>query len=57
MKTEKEIKQYLETIKQEYRNSKKMGRKHLQTVAAGCINALYWVLEYDIPFDFDSEDK
>lgn len=56
MKTEKEIEVYLEKIKQEYKNSKKLGHKYLQTVAAGCINVLYWVLEYDTPFDFDSED-
>lgn len=40
MKTQQEIEKYLEEVKAEWRNCKKMDRKHLATVAGGIINAL-----------------
>ena len=55
MKTQQEIEKYLEAVIAEWRNCKKMDRKHLATVAGGVINALNWVLEKDTPFDFKTE--
>ena len=57
MKTQQEIEKYLEEVKAEWRNCKKMKRRYLETVASGIINALNWVLETDTPFDFNSEDR
>ena len=56
MKTQQEIEKYLEEVKAEGRNCKKMKRRYLETVASGIINALYWVLEKEKPFDFNSEE-
>ena len=55
MKTEQEIEKYLEKVKAEWRNCKKMDRMYLATAAAGIINTLYWVLEKEKPFDFNRE--
>ena len=55
MKTQQEIEKYLDAVIKEWRNCTKMKRKYLTIVAGGIINALYWVLEKEKPFDFNRE--
>lgn len=52
MKTEKEIKEYLERCESAYKEAKKCNQKHLQATGAGVINALRYVLEME-PYDFN----
>ena len=55
MKTQQEIEKYLDAVIKEWQNCKKMKRRYQETVASGIINALYWVLEKEKPFDFNRE--
>ncbi len=50
MKTEKEIKDYLEKAEAAYKDARKFGHSYLRAVGAGAINALRWVLELG-PYD------
>lgn len=55
MKTQQEIEKYLEEVKAEWQNCKKMKYRYLEMNASRIINALYWVLEKEKPFDFNRE--
>ena len=56
IKTQQEIEKYLEEVIKEWQICKKMKYRYLEMNASGIINALYWVLETDTPFDFNCEE-
>ena len=54
MKTEKEIKEYLDKTELVYEDAVKCKQKYLQTVGSSVINTLRWVLEME-PYNFNKE--
>ena len=54
MKSEEEIRQYLEKIKKHYKDAHKSEQKYLETIGKATINALHWVLDLP-PYNFNKE--